>query len=301
MSDKPNINMKNIIVILALLLLPLSGYAQDELLKELDSTAAPQTDYVSATFKATRVVTGQSIEQNKEGQLEFRISHRFGKLNSGVDNLWGLDQSNIYFDLQYGVKDWLELGIGRTSFDKNLNGFAKLRLLRQSTGADAFPVSVSYLAGADLTTMPEDASRKNFLSSRFSYTHQIIIAKKITNELSLQIAPTLIHRNLVPTALDDNNLFAVGFGGRYKLSNRVSVNAEYYYVARPTWNVPSDYKDPLSFGVDIETGGHVFQIILSNSLGMVEKQFIGDTQGRWNKGDIHLGFNISRSFTIYGD
>ncbi|ROL58774.1 hypothetical protein D9V86_11565 [Bacteroidetes/Chlorobi group bacterium ChocPot_Mid] len=287
-------------IIFLFLLLNLKGRADENLLDELDSISEPKVEYETSAFKTTRIVSGHSIQSMKEGELEFRISHRFGSVNSGVDGFWGLDQSTIFLSLEYGITDWLELGIGRTSNEKTVHGFAKIGLLKQSKGEVNIPVSLSYFASAGINTMSwNDPKRENFFTSRLSFTHQLLIARKFNEYFSLQLTPTLIHLNLVPTALDDNDIFALGIGGRYKITNRVSLNMEYFYVARPTWNIENDFVNPLSIGVDIETGGHVFQIMLSNSLGMIEKHYIADNTGSWSKGDIHLGFNISRVFTLY--
>lgn len=293
--------MKYLIYFL-LAFVPFNLMAQDELLNMLDSISPNQTDYATATFKTTRIVTAHSIERMKQGQLEFRISHRFGKLNSGPEGFWGIDQSTIYVGLEYGITDWLEIGIGRTPNEKIVNGFAKFSVFRQSTGKTNMPVSISYLASMGISTLPWDnPDRTNYFSSKLSYVHQVMIARKFDENLSIQLSPTLIHRNLVQTPLDDNDIFALGIGGRYKLSSRISVNAEYFYAIRPTWNISTNYTNPVSVGVDIETGGHVFQIILSNSLGMIEKNYIAENTGELSKGDIHLGFNISRVFTLFDE
>ncbi|MGE5479599.1 MAG: DUF5777 family beta-barrel protein [Chloroflexota bacterium] len=297
--------MKKTLLVLALITFSLyNGIAQagqdDDISSLLDSLSAPTDDYAYAFFKTTRIVTGHSIEQMKAGQLEFRISHRFGKLNSGAGQLWGLDQSTILFSLEYGITDWLETGIMRTPNEKILNGFAKVKLLRQVFGG--FPVSISYFGSAGVSTIDwANPDRENYFSSRLHFAHQILIAKKFSEDFSLQLTPTLVHRNLVPNALDENDLFAVGIGGRYKLTNRISVNAEYFHAFQPTYAGAPDLFDPMSIGFDIETGGHVFQIMLSNSVGMIEKHYIAENTGDASKGDMHLGFNISRTFTLIGE
>jgi hypothetical protein len=289
-----------LIIITTFLLISIKGFADDDLLNELDSVSAPETNFTSSTFKTTRIVTGHSIESMREGELEFRISHRFGTVNTGAGGFWGLDQSTIFLSLEYGIFDWLEAGIGRTPNEKTVHGFAKIGLLKQSSGAVNMPVSISYFSSVGINTMSwENLDRNNYFTSRLSYTHQLLIARKFNDDFSLQLTPTLVHRNLVPTALDDNDIFALGIGGRYKITNRISVNMEYYYVLRPTWNIESEFTNPLSIGFDIETGGHVFQIMLSNSLGMIEKHYVAENTGTWGNGDIHLGFNISRVFTLY--
>lgn len=288
-------------IFLVLLLTSLSGiYAQDDLFNLLEDEEQQLTEYASATFKATRILNGHSIERMQKKQLDFRIHHRFGQINSGAYEFWGLDQANIHLSLEYGITDWLMVGMGRGTYEKTYDGFIKLSPIRQSKGKRNIPVSVSYLSSIDMKSVKwSDEERDYPLSSRFSYTHQLLIARKFNNSFSLQLMPTVVHRNLVATELDPNDLFAVGAGGRIKLTNRISFNAEYYYIIKPVPDyMSSQVYNPLSIGVDIETGGHVFQLILTNSLAMTEKGFISETTGNWAKGDIHFGFNISRVFAL---
>jgi len=265
----------------------------------LDKETKPQITYATATFKSTRIVNGHSVQQMKKKQLEFRVSHRFGDLNTGSYNFWGLDQGTIHLGLGYGLTDWLEVGIGRSTYEKTADAFAKVSILRQSSGEKNMPIHLSYLASTEiigLNTIP--AMQQNF-SSRMSFIQQILIARKLNESLSLQLTPTYIHRNVVPTELEKNDIFALGVGGRYKLSKRISFNVEYYYVYRANASsLPVTYYNPLSIGIDIETGGHVFQIMLTNSQAMREGGFIGKTTASWADAGIHLGFNISRVFTF---
>jgi hypothetical protein len=265
----------------------------------LNKGAQPETNLTLATFKSTRVMNGHSVERMPPGQLDVRISHRFGTLNAGAYNFFGLDQSNVHLSLEYGILKWLMVGIGRGTYEKTFDGFAKFTILRQSSGAKVMPVSVSALSTIAATSIKwPDTGRTNHFSSRLSYVCQVLIARKISQSFSVQIAPTFVHRNLVATELDPNDLFAVGAGGRMKLTKRISLNAEYYYAINPgTYNNQKVY-NPLSVGFDIETGGHVFQLIFTNSIAMIEKGFIGETTGSWGKGDVHFGFNISRVFTL---
>ncbi|MCU0462132.1 MAG: DUF5777 family beta-barrel protein [Bacteroidales bacterium] len=284
----------------AILLLFSPGlFAQDDLMDLLDKNAMPETNYATATFKSTRVMNGHSIEHMPPGQLDVRISHRFGTINSGIYEYFGLDQSNVHFGLEYGIFDWMMIGIGRGTYEKTYDGFAKFTILRQSSGAKVMPVSVSWLSCMAVTSLRwTDTTRTNYFSSRLSYVHQILVARKISPSFSVQLAPTYVHRNLVATELDPNDLYAIGAGGRMKLSKRISLNAEYYYLINPKSYMSQRVYDPLSIGFDIETGGHVFQLIFTNSVAMIEKGFIGETTGSWLKGDIHFGFNISRVFTL---
>jgi hypothetical protein len=284
-----------------MLLLSLSSLkAQDDLMDLLNEGSSEEINYTTATFKATRILNGHSIERMQEGKLDFRIHHRFGRINSGAYELWGLDQANIHFSLEYGIKDWLMVGIGRGTYEKTFDGYAKFSLLRQSTGAKEMPVSVSAFFSGALNSLkwPEDDSTYYF-SSRLSYVSQVLIARKFNQRLSLKLTPTYVHRNMVATTIDPNDLYAMGVGGRIKLTSRISFNAEYYYVAAPLKDYLSNPTySPLSIGFDAETGGHVFQFVFTNSLAMIEKGFIGETTGKWGKGDIHFGFNISRVFTV---
>ena len=291
--------MKRLPVLILFFLFTGGLHSQDDLLDLLNQDSVPEINYATATFKSTRIMNGHSVEKMPSGQLDFRISHRFGMLNSGPYEFFGLDQSNVHFGLNYGITDWFMLGIGRGTYEKTFDAFAKFTCLRQSSGARVMPVSVSILTSVALKSVKwSDPARENYFSSRLSYVGQVLIARKISQGLSVQISPSYVHRNLVPTELDPNDLYAVGAGGRIKLTRRISFNAEYYYMVNPKTRMSQKIYDPLSLGFDIETGGHVFQLIFTNSLAMIEKGFIGETTGNWLKGDVHFGFNISRVFTL---
>jgi hypothetical protein len=292
--------MKSLLSLLSLLTFSISTFCQDDLQKLLDSETGEETNYVSATFKSSRILNGQSIERMPAGQLDARFHHRFGQLNTGAYNLWGLDQANIFFSVEYGFTNWFMAGLGRESSGKDYEGFAKFSILRQSTGKVNMPVSVSWFSSLDISTLKHPEIKGPFyFSNRLNYVHQILIARKFNEDLSIQVMPTYVHRNIVPTALDPNDLWSVGIGGRMKITSRMSINAEYYYIQKPFNNFMSTkLENPLSLGIDLETGGHVFTFIFTNSLSMIEKGFIGETTGRWSKGDIHFGFNISRVFTL---
>jgi Membrane bound beta barrel domain (DUF5777) len=291
--------MRQLFLAFLFFLIPLGIFAQDDLMNILNQDSSRVTNFTTATFKSTRIMDGHSIESMPPGQLDVRISHRFGTLNSGGYNFWGLDQSNIHLGLEYGIFKWLMVGIGRGSYEKTFDGFTKITLLKQSSGEKVMPFSVSLFSSVALKSLKwTDQTRTNYFSSRLSYVGQILIARKISEGLSIQLTPSYVHRNLVATELDPNDLFALGAGARLKLTKRISLNAEYYYLINPTNNMTPQIYNPLSVGVDIETGGHVFQLFFSNSVGTIEKQFIGETTGQWKKGDIHFGFNISRVFTL---
>ena len=280
-----------------LILVSLKAQDIDALLEEATGS---DTEYTTATFKSTRIVSGHSIERMPEGQLDFRISHRFGELNSGAYNLWGLDQANIHLSLEYGITDWVMVGAGRGTYEKTFDGFVKFSFLRQSKGTRNMPVSVSYLSSSAINSLRWEGDGELNFWNRFSYVHQLLIARKLNDRISVEVNPTFVHRNLVATELDPNDLWSLGAGARIKLTKRVSFNVEYYYVLPPLNDFRSQTTyNPLSVGFDIETGGHVFQLHLTNSLAMIEKGFIGETTGDWLNGGIHFGFNISRVFALY--
>lgn len=263
--------------------------AQDELMSLLENSVNDEDGEVSATFKSTRVINGHSIEVRSKGVLEFIISHRFGTINSGYQEFWGLDFSNIRLGLEYGITDELNVGIGRSSFDKVFDLFGKYRIIRQS---NKIPVTMTFFASIARKTV-EQAGLTGV--DRNAYTAQLLIARKLNDRISLQLAPTFIQRNLVPTVEDDNLLIALGIGSRYKVSNRVAIVMEYYPQLT---NYSSQFQNSFAVGVDIETGGHVFQLQLTNAIQMNERGFIGETSDQYLDGGIHFGFNISRVFDL---
>jgi len=255
------------------------------------------TNYTTATFKTTRLINGHTVENAGKGVLDVKISHRFGKLNAGGYELFGLDNATMRMGLDYGISRWLMVGFGRSTFQKTFDAFFKMKLLRQSSGKRKMPITLSYVPTIALKTLKfDDPNRKNYFSSRLFYSHQLIIGRKFSEGTSLQIMPSFLHRNLVKLAKEPNDLFALGIGGRQKLTKRLSINAEYYYL-HPDYKLTGT-TNSLSIGFDIETGGHVFQLHFTNSQGMSERTFISETSGDWAKGDIYFGFNISRVFTV---
>lgn len=282
-------------------LVPMAIKAQDKpnLLDMLEKEDAkkPKTDYATATFKTTRLINAHSIEQLKGGVMDVKISHRFGTLNSGAYELFGLDNASIRIGADYGITDWLMVGLGRSSYEKQYDGFLKVKLLRQSTGTRSMPITLSGFAGMYYNTLHwADTSRINYYTSRINYVFQLMIARKFSEGFSLQISPTLTHYNIVPKTTDPNDLLSVGIGARQKLTKRVSLNVEYYYQI-PGYKLEGSV-NAFSAGFDIETGGHVFQLIFTNSTGIAENQYITKTNGQWQKGDVHFGFNIARVFTL---
>jgi hypothetical protein len=293
--------MKNcfqLVVFIVLTFSATTANAQDDMMNLLNKDTKPVIDYTSATFKATRVVVGQSCENPHTGDLIFMFSHHFGALNTGYDNLFGLKQSQVRLGLEYGATNWLGLGVGLNTIQNTWDGFLKFKVLRQSKGGKKMPFTLDILCGSAIyTTKWSNPDRKNYFSSRISYSDQIILARKFGQRFSLQIMPTYVHINLVPTPEDHNNVFSLGAGGRVKISQRVAINAEYYYLF-PKQIRSTPATSALSVGIDIDTGGHIFQIFLTNAMGENTESIITQTTGKWQNGNIFLGFNISRIFTV---
>ena len=297
--------MKKTIMMLMLLSFALPRiYAQDDLMKMLDddSKKTKKKNYATATFKTSRLINGHSIENVAPGVLDLKISHRFGMLNRGAYELFGLDQASMRIGLDYGISKRLMVGAGRSTYQKQYDAFAKFKILRQAQGGS--PISVSAVSTVMLKTLKWDnISIKNYYTSRLSFAHQLIIARKFSDGLSLQLMPSFIHYNIAKNVTEPNDIFALGGGGRIKLNKRLSFNVEYYHVLPISFVAGENYriagtKNSLSVGFDIETGGHVFQLHFTNSTGMTEKTFITETTGDFFKGDVHFGFNVSRVFTI---
>ncbi len=277
-------------------LLPLQPLSAQDLMDMLKDEKPP-VNYAYATFKTTRLVLGQSIENPASGTLQFLIEHNFGRINQGPYEFYGLDQSTIRLGLEYGVNDWLSVSLGRSSYQKTIDGAFKAKILRQCTGRKNIPLSLSWYSNMAVnSTKWQYPDRKNYFTSRLSFVNQLLIARKFSNAFSFQLTPTHVHKNLVAKRTDPNDIFALGAGGRVKVTQRTSINAEYFYVMNG--NADKVYHNCFSVGCDIETGGHVFQFRLTNAQPIFDRAFITETTGNLKKGDIYFGFTINRVFTI---
>jgi hypothetical protein len=261
---------------------------------------APKDEPVIATFKATRLINQQTIEVGGTRSLDFRIHHHFGPFNSGAYDFWGIDGgASIRLGLEYSYNGRLQFGLGRTSYEKQIDGFLKYRLLRQ-TKSGSMPISVTLFSGAYRNGIKglqiSGVDKFKYASDRLSFVQQIIIARKIDDKLSIQITPTMVHYNLVENLSDQNDAYFLGIAGRYKISNRTAIT--YEYGAKLLNYSESKYYDSMGIGLDIETGGHVFQMFLTNSFGMTENQTFARTNSAWADRGFRLGFNVSRMFTL---
>lgn len=292
-----SLRLKGIITFLFLLFGTTSLHAQDDLMSLLEAEDSLETRYTEATFKSSRLIIGHSVKTRRKGELDFLISHRFGRLNTGAHNFFGLDNAQIRLGLEYGLTDRLDVGIGRSSFEKTYDGFLKYKLLRQSTGEKAFPFTAVALTSFSIKTVPRESEDPTItFNNRLASSVHLLLAHKFNADFSLQIMPAWVHRNKVDFN-QENDVYALGIGGRYKLTGSLALNIEYFYRL----NAPENpYHNSFSVGFDIETGGHVFQLHFTNSVMTLEKSLITETFDDFWDGDIHFGFNISRIFQLSG-
>ena len=292
---KCNPNKIKTVAFFAICLINVSmAIAQEDLLKELEGDQ-PKNYPVIATFKSSRIINGQSIETRKSGALEFIISHRFGRVNSGIENFFGLDDAYIRLGFDYAVNDNFTIGIGRSSFNKTYDGFLKYKLVKQKSSGGS-PISITAFTSAAIDTQDPPEGLDIEYRHDMAYVSEILFARKFSQSFSMQLMPVWVHRNLVPTPEYTNDVFALGVAGRQKISNRTALTFEYYYQLNNT--TPEVNYNALGIGFDIETGGHVFQVHLTNSRGIIEKEIIPNTNGDFFGGDIHIGFNIIRVFQL---
>jgi hypothetical protein len=307
-------------LLVAVLVLPFFGYAQDDLMDMLDEVEPPKQEKVTATFKTTRVINAHSIETVKGKTIDVRISHRFGNIYStrndidGPNSFFGLDNAtDIRIAMEYGITDELMVGFGRSKVNRLIDGLVKWRFYNQTTD-NKRPLSLAFFGNiavnpskkATFYSGVRDSLVNTYGSSklffhRLSYTAQLIIARKFSPSISIELLPTYVHRNFVKDPLDENSIFALGVAGRFKVSKRVAVIADYFYVFSPyrynnTGPVP--FYMPISIGVEIETGGHVFHIDVSNARGIISNNFLVESPESWEYAEIKLGFNISRVFNV---
>ncbi len=286
--------MRQFIAFLVFIFLVTPAFAQESLLKGLEDSV-PAREKVTAAFKSTRVINAHSIEMLAKGNLDFRILHRFSRINSGVDQWFGLDGASMRMSFDYGITNDLMVGIGRSTYRKEVDGFVKARFLQQTTGPNAVPVSVALAAGSTIWTGVSPTSVKPSTSDRTSYYLQLLVGRKFNERFSFQLSPIFLRRNFVDRPAEDFNLFALGGGARFKISKRVAITADYHHALS---GIPKANTDPLSVGIDIETGGHVFQLHFTNAVGMNERAYITETTDKFFKGDIRFGFNLSRIFRV---
>lgn len=273
--------------------------------------SAQTTTYATETFRDTRVISGQSVETSIQGQAKFIISHRFGDLYeqnafSMLYNFFGFSGgANMRMGLDYGITNWLQVGAGRSNFDKTYDGFVKARILRQSNGDRNMPVSMTWYSGISVITDTSSGMLDPYFENGIGYSNQLIIARKFSDGFSLQVMPTHVHRNLVDLDSDPNDLFAIGAATKIRVAKQIDLTAEYYYTL--PGQLPDGYDNCIAIGADFITKGHVFQLQLTNSPYLIPEHYIAKTQGGIfeevsgkTELNIRFGFNITRTFKVAG-
>ncbi|OIQ17695.1 MAG: hypothetical protein BM557_08385 [Flavobacterium sp. MedPE-SWcel] len=263
--------------------------AQDDLLSELDSEVVEES-YSTPAFKGLQIVTLQTTKMPAKKEFYFVVSHRFGSVKDGISEFFGLDMATTKIGGVYGIADWLSVSASRHTMLKVYETGVKYRVARQN---DSFPFEVVGYNTVDINTFleKEDYPKIEF-NDRLTYISQLLISRKLSNKLSLELVPSFIHKNLYDPAIENEDQFSIGAGGRMKISKRLSVNVEYVYNV----DKPDFYVNPLSIGLDLETGGHIFQLLFANSQSMTEGGYITQAAGDWGDGDFFFGFNLYRVF-----
>lgn len=290
--------MKNLLTILFAFLSVSYASAQDDLFSQLDSLQTKEKEKTPYAFKALQICNMQSTKLPVKGEFYVLISHRFGDLTNGFDNFFGLDEAITKIGGIYGATNWLSLGVSRHRNNKTYELAAKYKLANQMV--DGFPVTIVGYNTMDINSELEKAANPELkFTNRLAFTTQLLISRKFSESLSFEVAPIYVHKNLYDDTKEQKDLFLIGAGGRCKLSKRISVNLEYAVRTNLTKDFNSTYREPLSLGVDIETGGHVFQMVFSNSQPMNDVAIFSNTKGDWEfkkGGGIYFGFNMYRVF-----
>ncbi len=316
------LNSKKLLFLFLLIFLQTTLFCQEiDLLSLVDEGKDEGPKKVFATFKAYRLGNAQTTETVKKNHLDFRISHRFGNMfdNTLSNPINQTFQTFLVFDnasdirnsFDYGLTDNITIGIGRSRFNKMADASFKWRLLQQTTNFK-IPISLAIFGDMGYTHAPTseiyNGIVKDFATNelhRFNYFSQVIIASKLNDWLSLEIMPSYTHRNFIKEninskngAAEQNSFFSVGFGGRIKMTKRVALIGDYYYNIGNFYTNNLTTKNPLSFGVEMETGGHVFSLFFTNASGLIENNYIPNTHDSWKNGQVKFGFSISRVFSL---
>lgn len=267
--------------------------AQDELLNELELANEVKKEKEIAAFKGLQICSMQSTKLAAKGEWYFLVSHRFGDLTDGSATFFGLDNALTKIGGLYGATDWLTIGFSRHTLNKNYEFSAKYSFKSQEV--NGFPVTIVGYNTVDINSKlnKEEYPELNF-TNRLAFSSQLLISRKFSNNFSLELNPIYIHKNLYEPLFEEKDSFLLACGGRYKLSKRLSLNMEYGARLNPREN--ELYHNPVTIGLDIETGGHVFQLVLSNSQAMNDVSYFTNANGITDGKGIYFGFNMYRVF-----
>ena len=296
---KRNNFTSNVLLILLLSVFDMDTcFAQDYLLKVLQSESPLAREKVIATFKGNKIINIETNETVRKNNLDIRISHLFGNIGSesggGIHNLYGIDQSaDIRIGFHYGITDKLMIGVSRVKRNENFEGLVKYRLLEQTT-ENQIPFALTFFGNTTYSIKSSELILKDIY--RLTYFVQAIFARKFSPNISLVLTPGIVHRNFVEAG-DENTTYSLSGGFRCKFTRSTSVVADYSHTFGRN-EVSTEYYDVLGLGVEIETGGHVFSITFTNASGLLENDYLIHTTDSWAKGGMKFSFIISRMFKL---
>jgi hypothetical protein len=290
--------LKSTLVIAALLATAINLNAQqrssaDSLLNAIDGPAKAERVVI---FKATRLVNSQTTEMIKKQNFNFQIIHRFGDIagkNGGGQTAFGLDRVNdVLFGFEYGVSDNFNIGLNRSTIGQLIQFEAKYALMHQ-TSDDSSPFAVSLIG--EVGARPYSVFQS--FEDRVTWLAQAVIARKFSG-LSLQVAPTFVRDNTPFPQVPGNEqqFFAVQAAARIKLSNHTGILFDYAHPFSSFRSNNVNFQDPIGIGYEVETGGHVFTVNITNSNAISEVNFLSNSQSRFSQGQYRIGFTISRMF-----
>lgn len=294
-------------IYILLMIFSLSAYRStaqdmDSLMRKI--SAEEDVEYVTASFKSSRLILSQTSTMVKKYDLDFKVIHRFGDIggiDGGSKTLYGFDNStDIYIGFEYGVSDRFNISFGRSKYEQLLDLQLKYAVLQQKDKQGS-PVSFSALIKTGFTPYKVSTPLFDSYGNRFSHFLQTIISRKFSSDLSLQVTPGVLFRSVVLGSGDERTLFSTGIAGRYKFTKRFAIIADYYMISSDFRknNPNTDFYSPLGLGIEIETGGHVFTMNFANAKAIAENNFLANSTSSWGKGQYRFGFTISRMFTLY--
>ena len=284
--------MKKSKIFFGLLLIYTFSFSQENLLEELENKSENKTTNKVSAFKGIKVVNNQSTKQAGEKELYLYVSHRFGSIKGGVKTLFGLDIANTKIELLYGVSNNIQIGFSRESLKKIYSLNTKYRVTEQNS---KFPFNTSlYFSYNYNSSLSEEIYTTLSNSDRNIFFGQLLMSKSLGNKLSIQLSPSFAKKGFNETIFEEENNFILGIASSYRITSRLAFNIEYSAnLDRPKI---SPFNDVLSFGIGIETGGHVFQLLFSNTQTIDNVSVMTDAEGSWREGKIYFGFNVLRVF-----
>jgi len=284
--------MKKSKIFFGLLLIYTFSFSQENLLEELENKSENKTTNKVSAFKGIKVVNNQSTKQAGEEELYLYVSHRFGSIKGGIKTLFGLDIANTKIELLYGVSNNIQIGFSRESLKKIYSLNTKYRVTEQNS---KFPFNSSlYFSYNYNSSLSEEIYTTLSNYDRNIFFGQLLMSKSLGNKLSIQLSPSFAKKGFNETIFEEENNFILGIASSYRITSRLAFNIEYSAnLDRPKI---SPFNDVLSFGIDIETGGHVFQLLFSNTQTIDNVSVMTDAEGSWKEGKIYFGFNVLRVF-----